>query len=49
MKEATYTQKGDDGLPLWSIVCFAETQEEAALKLAEALNGLRGKENNDKH
>ena len=48
MKEATYTQKGDDGLPLWSIVCFAETQEEAALKLAEALLNMRGKGRNEK-
>jgi hypothetical protein len=37
MKEATYTQKGDDGLPLWSITCWADTQAEAELKLAEAL------------
>ncbi len=37
MKEATYTQKGDDGLPLWSITCYAETKEAAELKLAEAL------------
>jgi hypothetical protein len=47
MKEATYTQKGDDGLPLWSITTWGETQEEAALKLAEALIGLRGKGRNE--
>jgi hypothetical protein len=43
MKEATHTQRNDDGLKLWSITTWGETQEEAALKLAEALIGLRGK------
>ena len=43
MKEATYTQKGDDGLPLWSISTWGETQEEANAKLAEALLNMRGK------
>jgi hypothetical protein len=47
MKEATYTQKGDDGLPLWSISTWGETQAEAETKLAEALIGLRGKGRND--
>jgi hypothetical protein len=47
MKEATHTQRNDDGLKLWSITTWGETQEEAALKLAEALIGLRGKGRNE--
>jgi hypothetical protein len=47
MKEATHTQRNDDGLKLWSITTWGETQEEAALKLAQALLNMRGKGNDE--